>query len=307
LNAFFNTHYRFSKNLSGSAGFNVINTRSTDKVISAFGENAALTYTGDPILFGKTVYNWGTGIAAANQNTNIGLNSSSASGNIQHGVSRQISSDEKSVVTLNASQGIQMLNSNTTGQDGFNLSGTSMSHSIGAAWFTYDGQGAASSMSATYSDFVSLIGQQSHYRNLYLQGNLQNQLNRRSSFSANVNINGSQQLSSQTADSATPTADQTDATIWSGSASVMYSLRNPFEVNHLTYSITLKNNYNQTNLRVVNGDPNALSWQTGLVFQQALEYRVGRLSLRGSHTISDNNGIRTTSVYGTVVRSFGDY
>jgi hypothetical protein len=61
----------------------------------------------------------------------------------------------------------------------------------------------------------------------------------------------------------------------------------------------------ETNLRVVSGDPNSLPWQTGTVFQQNLDYRVGRLNFRGTAAVSRQNGKENASVFFMMNRDFG--
>lgn len=303
INAFANSFYRFNNNLSASGGLVLLHSRSADRYVSAFGQNGALTYTGNPIALGKSVYNWSTGLSAVNQNTTTGADFFSTSTNAQHGLSRSIPFSDRSALTLNATQALTMVNSKTSGLNGANTNGTHLSHSLGATWFSYNGEGGSSTLSGTFTDSMSLADQPNHYRNLSAYGNLLSQLSRRSFLTLNLNVNASQQISSPAIDAG---AQSTDA-LWSGAAGATFSVRNPFEVRNMTYLVTVRNNYNQTNLRVASGDPNALSWQTGVFFQQSLDYRIGRLSFRTSHTIAENNGVRVVSLFVVIARNFGEF
>jgi hypothetical protein len=93
----------------------------------------------------------------------------------------------------------------------------------------------------------------------------------------------------------------------SGSGQISYSHRNFFDVMNLYYSASLQVNANQTNLRVVAGDPNALSWQTGMVMQQNLDYRIGRLNFRLTGSLASSNGKENASLFGMMSREFGAF
>lgn len=303
VNGFANSFYRFNNNLSASGGLILLHSRSAARYVSAFGQNGALTYTGNPIALGKSVYNWGTGLSAVNQNTTTGTDFFSTSTSAQHGLSRSMPFSDRSALTLNATQAVTIVNSKTSGINGASTSGANLSHSLGSTWFSYDGEGGASTLSGTFTDSRSLADQPSHYRNLSAYGNLQSQLSRRSFLTLSLNVNANQQIRSPAIDAGV----QTTEPIWSGAAGTTFSLRNPFDVKNMTYLVTVRNNYNQTNLRVASGDPSALSWQTGVFFQQSLDYRVGRLSVRTSHTDAENNGVRVVSLFVVVARYFGEF
>ena len=314
LNGFANTQYRFSNNLSAVGGLILLYSRTTGQSLAAVGLNSSLSYSGDPVLFGKTMYNWGTSVGLNNLNASSGSRSTALSSSAQHAISHSMVLGGGSMLSLNATQALSISKSNNGGEDAYNTSGTSLSHSVGVSWFSKGEGGKSSSVSSTFSDSLSVGGVPSHNRNLFVQGNLQMELSRRSSFSGSLNVNASQQLSDQTNEvtpvfgfgNTTARARNSDP-VWGGGGGVSYNHRNPFDIANLVYSATLQNNFNQANLRLVSGDPNALVWQTGMVFQQTVSYRLGRLNFRGSNTVTSNNGIRNVSIYGTVIRNFGEY
>jgi hypothetical protein len=115
-----------------------------------------------------------------------------------------------------------------------------------------------------------------------------------------VSLNGSQQLGKL------QDKQRTDP-IWSGAGGANYSHRNPFSISNLVYSASIQLNTFQGNQRVLTGDPNALSWQTGAVFQQSVDYRIGRLNFRGTNTLNEIDGKKNVAIFGTVSRTFGGY
>lgn len=88
---------------------------------------------------------------------------------------------------------------------------------------------------------------------------------------------------------------------------MIYTHRSPFNIPNLMYSATFQANASQTNMRVLTGDPNALAWQTGKVFQQTADYRVGRLLFRGTASFATLNGKKNASVFFMIGRDFGDF
>ena len=315
VNAFANTQYQFSSNLSASGGLTLLHSRSSLQSVSAFGQNASLSYNGDPLAFAGFSYNWGVGTSLNNQFSTPGVGSINLSGSGQHGVSRIFAVNPGNTLSLYMSQGLSYSKNTNRGEEGVSTTGASLSHSVGASWQVGISEGSSGSVSSSFSDSVTRGESRSHYRNFSAQGNLQTQLSRWSSFTIGLNLNGSQQLTDPTnttspfteialATSSTRTANRP---IWSGSGSINYNHRKPFGIANLAYSASLQANLSQTNLRVVSGDPNALFWQTGTVFQQSVEYRLGLLNFRGGNTITSNSGVKNFSVFGTVTRRFGNF
>lgn len=313
FNGFANTQYRFTNNLSVSGGFSLIHTRSADLAVYGLSLNSALSYAGDPVMFGNTVYNWGSGLGVSSQAVSNGARSVFASSSAQHGLTHSIGLAENSTLSLSATQGLSLSQGSTSGAGGGSNTGRSISHSLGASWYQSNGEGITSNVSTSLNDTVGVADTFSRFRSFFMQGSVQAQLTRRSSLAGNLNFGASQNLSEPEPNTSfnvlnptSPTAANTTP-LWSGGGGLSYMHRNPFGVANLFYTVSIQNNFNQTNMRVVSGDPNALSWQTGALFQQSVEYRLGRLQFRGSNTVTSSNGVKNVSIYGTVVRNFGEY
>ena len=295
-----NTSYLFTRNLSASGGVNVQHTQNAAQGITSLGAIGSASYAGDPLSFGEFAYSWGVGLGLGSQVTSSGLQSTNLSSSAQHSLSRTLSANENRMISVNASQSASVFYGSGSGGGAINARGTSLSHSAGISWMERVGASSSGSASAMVFDSVSAGAAQSHFRNLSLQGSLQSQLSRNSSLSVNLSMNASQQLGSTT-------EKPNDNPIWTGVGGASYSHRNPFSISNLVYSANLQVNSYQANQRVLTGDPNAMSWQTGTTFQQSVDYRLGRLKFRGTNTINEINGKKNMSIYGTVSRGFGQY
>ncbi len=307
LNGFANANYRVTNNLMATGGVTMSqNIQANGASQLASGQNAALSYTGDVLTFGDYFYNWGIGGNVANQVVTGANASRSIGSNAQHAVTRQFILDPMSTISLNASQGFSLTSSTGTGQVGV------LTHAAGAAWRLALGERTAGTLSASVSDSMSAGAFASHFRSLTTQGNLQTQLSSRSSLGANMNFVVSQQLTTTQAPTTTSVVDarppSTDNgnTTTSGSGSVSYMHRNPFDITNLMYTATVQVNASQSNLRLFAGDPNANVWQTGTVFQQTADYRIGRLIFRATSSFATLNGKENASVFLTIGRELGD-
>ncbi len=313
LSGYANASYRFSNNLMGTAGITAAQNITDGLSQFSTGQNVSLSYSGNPLIFGDYSYNWGTGGGISNLMISNGTPNRSISGQIQHSLLRNIVLNENSAITLNASQGLSLGSTSTSG-------GTSvLSHSGGASWRTGIGDHATGMMTATLSDTISSGAFPSHFRSFSIQGNVQTQITGHSALAANVNFVVNQQLTApqgiQT-EVASPTIPNTTTTVviiknntttMNGSGQLTYSHRNPFSITNLFYSATLLVNANQANLRLVSGDANTLVWQTGKVFQQNADYRVGRLSFRLTNSLSALNGKKNASLFLMIGREFGNF
>ena len=306
LNGFANASYRVTNNLMTTGGFTLSQNQSNGVSQMSSGQNASLSYMGDVLNFGNYFYNWGMSGNLANQIATGTDGSRSAGGSAQHSVTRQFILDPTSTISLNASQGYSMSTSSGTGQVGV------LTHAGGASWRLALGERTAGTLSASASDSMSSGAFASHFRSLTTQGNLQAQLSARQTVSANMNFVVSQQLKTTQAPTttgvldATPPSTDNGNTTTSGSGSIAYMHRNPLDITNLMYTATLQVNASQSNQRLFAGDPNASIWQTGAVFQQTADYRIGRLIFRATSSFATLNGKENASVFFTIGREIGD-
>lgn len=299
-----NANYRFSQNLSANAGMTLAQIQSSGSNQLSSGQNASVSYSGNPLTIGDYSYNWGTGGGISNQMITGGTANRSISAQAQHSLGRSVVLNPASTVSVNASQSYSLSNNSGSGQSGV------LTHAGGASWRLALGERTLGSLSATASDSIASGKISSHVRSFATQGNIQTQLTGRSALTGSINISVNQQVAgSQTAQTVTPgdTTSGGTTTTTSGSGQVSYSHRSPFDIANLLYTATLQFNASQTNLRVVTGDPNALSWQTGTTFQQNVDYRLGRLMFRGTGSFASFNGKENASVFFMIGRELGDF
>lgn len=302
-----NANYRFSQNLTGTAGLTLAHSTSGGVNQISSGQNASVSYLGNPLIFGDYSYNWGTGGGITNQIISGGAANRSLSGQANHSLLRSIAFNEINTLTLNAGQSFSLSNNSTSGQSGV------LTHTGGASWRLGMGERTLGTLSATASDSLSTGNFSSHFRSLSTQGNLQTQLSSRAALTASVNVVYSQQLATaQAQQTASPVvgAPQTSndgSSTLSGSGQVSYVHRSPFDIANLVYTASFQANASQTNLRLISGDPNALAWQTGNVLQQNVDYRLGRLIFRGTGSFATQNGKENASVFFMMGRELGDF
>lgn len=308
LSSYANANYRFSENLSAAAGLTLAQSQGNGISQFSSGQNASLSYSGNPLVFGNYSYNWGTGAGITNQVITGGAANRNVSGQIQHSVLRSVKLATTSVLVLNASQGYSVAQSNGTGQSGV------LTHAGGGSLRLAVGEDTMGMLNATVSDSISTGQFPSHFRSLSTQGNMQMQLSSRSTLTANLNFIVNQQLTAPMAvQTVTPTLPTTAATTSNGSTTMngagqlSYAHRSPFNISNLIYSAMLQANASQTNIRLQAGDGTALGWQTGNVFQHNADYRLGRLVFRLTNSFATLNGKKNASLFLMMSREIGDF
>ena len=306
LNAYANAIYRVNKNLTTTVGLTLSQNQTNDVNQFASAENASVSYLGNPLTFGDYSYNWGTGGAISNQQVSGGAANRSLSAQAQHSVLRNVVVDQANALTLNASQSFSITDNSTSKQSNI------LTHSGGASWRLGFGDRSMGMLTTTLSDSISTGTFGGHIRSLSAQGNIQSQMSSRSSLTASLNVVLSQQLSgpqvTQTEALTDPTliTDTRNRTL-NGSGQVSYAYRNPFDIANLVYTATFQGNASQTNLRLITGDPNALGSQSGTMFRQNADYRLGRLTIRATSTFARLNGKDNASVFLMIGREIGDF
>jgi len=301
LNGFLGATYRFSQQLNATASVSANqNIDETAKQFSSI-QTASVSYAGTPLKFGEFSYNWGGSSNASNNYSTTSKDVYSITGSAQHSLNRlfALSPNDSVSVTLNQSTSVSQSSQSKVFQ--------TVGHGAGAAWRIMLTEQTAASLTASVSDSMSFGEFPSHSRSYTTQGNLQAQLSRRSSLAANVNFNYSQQLKATTTTDATGTVTATPVPgSLAGSGSVTYSHRSPFDISNLNYTASLMLNASQTNLRIVAGDPNAMSWQSSFILQQTVDYRMGKLVFKGTASFVNTSGKENASLFGMVSREFGD-
>lgn len=328
FNSFVGATYRINNNLTASGGATLASTSTTNAGaglsqpdagaqattrLLTTSQNASLSYTGDPLVFENISYNWGGGGNLSNQTNSIGGSNRVLGGSAHHGVSTSLPLSPTSMLALNASQSVGLnASSSTAGSGGANQS-TLLNHSVGAVWRANVGQISIVTVSANASDTLSTGTYSNHLRSFSSTGNFQTQLSARATLTASANISVSQQLSTPQNFTTTTTAlgtttTATPPTSWLGNGQIAYSHRSPFDIANLLYTASFTANANQSNLRIVTGDPNALSWQVARVFSQQATYRLGRLAFQATASMAwTGDGRKNATVFGSISREIGDF
>lgn len=302
LNGYLSSNYRISERLNAYAGMTA--TQNTNNGTGQFitTQNGAISYSGEPLTFGNYLYNWGSGLGVNNQTSSLGAGTHGWSGQAQHSLQRSIVFDKAGVMSLSAGQSASVNGSSQSEQS------SSISNSGGGMWQFAVGERATGMLSVTATDTMTSGNYSSHLFNLLTQGSMQMQLSSRSAMSSSLHFNYQQQIKAPRSSGVAPSGPNLDGVSnTSGAGVITYSHRNPFDFIGLYYSASFMINISETNQRVLTGNPNANAWQVGSVFQQSLEYRIGRLGLRATTSLADLNGKENASVFFSVNRDFGDY
>lgn len=301
LGGFLGLTYRFSSRLIGSGNFQLSQTQSGASRYLLAGGNGTISYTGTPLTIGNFNYNWNAAANGSIQTISSGASLQGATGQVGHGLTRAIVFSPANLLNLTLSQSVSLGTNSQTGAS------STLSHSGGISWRLGYGDRLTGMFSAIVSDNLTTGQYSGHYRSIGLNGNGLTQLSRRAAITANANITWSQQkqqtgqqlqLGSQVFDTGTSQ--------WNGSASLGYNHFSPFNIANLLYTISAQYSSSQVNQRILNGDPNALSWQITRSIQQRAIYRLGRLSFQFLNAFATVNGKKNASIFFQVSRDFGD-
>lgn len=312
LGAFAGLTYRFSSRFTGTGNFQILQSNSgSAKYLLASG-NGSLSYSGVPLTFGNFTYNWNTGTNVIFQSITGGAANQGVAGQLGHALNRAVTFSPANVLTLNLSQNLALSTNSQTGAS------NTLSHSGGISWRLGYGERITSAFSAMLSDNLATGQYAGHYRTFSLNGNGLVQLSRRASITSNANLSWSQQRQQarRPDDQLVPNTAlpqlgsrvfDNNQSQWTGSASIAYNHLNPFSVTNLSYNASVIYSSSQVNQRIINGDPNAMSWQVSRALQQRLLYRIGRINVQALGTVATVNGKKNASIFFQVSRDFGDF
>lgn len=303
LGGFVGARYQFSERFTGTGNFQLAHTQSAGARLLLASGNGMLTYVGQPLTIGKYSYNWNTGANAMVQSASGGPAMQSLSGQFGHSLMRNVVFSPANIVNFNINQGVTIgTNSQWGGM-------STLSHSAGVSWRLGYEDRISGLFSAMLTDNVTTGQYAGHYNTVSLTGNGRAQLSRRASVTLNANVTRSQQKQDYLLDQQLQLGSQIfdiGRPQWTGSAYLGYDHLSPFNIQRLSYNATLQYNSSQISQRILNGDPNAMSWQVSRSFQQRVLYRVGRLNFHVLNTFATVNGKKNASLFFQVSREFGD-
>jgi hypothetical protein len=302
FSASLSANYRYSNQLSISAGAAVATaTTDTGRFNQAYA-NAAAYYTGLPIQFGPYTYGWSAG---AGVNANVGNQGNSGAGanaSAGHNVSREFVIDERQGASITAGQNLAY---NLIPNGG---SAVSLSNSVGASWRASYGDALSGSLGASAGFTTGSDSNNAYTASLIGNGNYLISSRQSLSFNANVNWTRTETSGSNAQPQVlNQTVIDNNQTQMTGIVSVNYAHTSPFSIRNLSYTADLLWVGNQSNQRLVGAGTVSSGNGTSLSLQQMLRYRIGRLSFNLSASVIDAGGVVSNSVFGSVTRDFDGF
>lgn len=272
---------------SGNNATNIITT-----------ENANASYSGDPLNFGKFSYQWNVSGSVGNQSERASGSNQSLSAGASHGLSREFRISDRTALNLNVNQSFTNYWSGEVGQ----YSNLNHSGSMSLAFNASDSTSGTLSLNAT--DTRTMGSQTSENQFINLQGNGRIQLSMYEMVAANLGVQWNRQGGGRVGNDGGQTITDTDSIYTTGSASYQHS--RAFGVNNLRYSLLANINAQQSNARLL-GDINADTNPVGYSLDQHLDYRIGRIDMSLTGTVSVQDGKENALLFFRVGRSFGNY
>lgn len=261
-------------------------------------ENANATYSGDPLSFGKFSYQWNVSGNVGNQSEGSSGSNQSLSAGASHGLSREFHLSERTALNFNVNQSFTNYWGGEVGQ----YSNLSNSGSLSLALNASESMSGTLSLSAT--DTRTMGSQTSENQFISLQGNGRAQLSIYEMVSVNAGVQWNRQGGGSIGGNDGQSVAETDTVYTSGSASYQHS--RAFGVNNLRYSLLANMNIQQANARLL-GDINADTNPMGYSLDQHLDYRIGRIDMSLTGTVSVQDGKENALLFFRIGRAFGNY
>ena len=301
LSGFVATNYRFNNNLSASGNVSItsIQTAGTRTVTNL--QNGSVSYAGDPLTISGWIYGWGTGGGVSRSASSNGGNEIGTNVSANHTLARSFILSEMASLNLTAGQNL----TRTTAALGPT---TSFGNNVGAAFRAAYGEKLTANLSAnvivTASDGV---GGRNQFKSANLMGGAAYQISSRASVTANSNLSWTQSVITNTTNQILNgvTINSNDP-VMAGSFSLGYTHQSPFSIRNLNYSGYLSRQQSFSNQNVAGGT-GFTSDNGSTSLQQLVDYRLGRLVFRLSHSWIDQSGRKSASLFGSVTREFDGF
>lgn len=295
-------YYRFSPNLSvnGSGAVNQF-TSSTGQSQMLTLVNGAVTYSGDPLTFGNFSYNWNTGGNASWQGGGGGTTASSlyTSAQASHSLSRNFTLSPTDSIALSLAQSGSLYQNQQVG------SSSSLTHTAMTTYRLGLGERFNGSLTGTFSDVMTSGANAQHYTSMGLGVNGFGQLSPRSSATANLMFNWSNQTQKATYDALSQQSGQQSGNqrmSLMGNAS--YTHMRFATVPGLRYTLLFTADSLLRDDRLL-GDPNAQAQKFQYSLDNRLDYQIGMLDTRLSFMVTEAGGKKNALLFFQVTRQFG--
>ncbi len=274
--------YTFDRNLNAFASGTVANSRSQgtpNGLVTTQG--AGINYVADPIRFGEFIYVANSGAAFGNQTGPQG-GRHNLTGQAGHGVTRAYTITPEQSVSLNLNQ------SYGTAVDSVAAASRSIGHGASIAWRMIADQSMTAFSAISMGDSRSYGQSPSVFQLANFQASGQVPTGRYSLATANLTVQRTRQELPQL-----PAASGENTLINGG-----FSIQNTrvFGIRRLRYLATYTRNDVQFNSRL-QGDPNAPRERVSQLFDQRLDYSVGRLDVRLSLRLAEIDGRKNALLF----------
>ncbi len=292
--------YRFSSNLSLSAN------GAVNKLVQAKGESQLLTqlgtgitYSGNPLNFGKYSYNWSSGASASWMSAAATTPASTVlNGQLGHMLSRVFAFDSGQTLALNASQSLSAVKSGTLGLS------QSLTNSLSASLGLAVGERFTGTLSTSVSDVRTTGYLEQAYRmiNVGLYG--QGQISQVSSVNINLSYSWSDQIYQVIDVFGQQLAQNAQRMSLNGSAA--YTNSRFAGVRGLRYNAIFTADTRRSEERLygnVNGELDPARFN----LTNRLEYRIGLLDFRLSLVGNEVGGKKNALLHFQVLRQIGAY
>ncbi|HEY3327123.1 MAG TPA: hypothetical protein VGK14_08105 [Novimethylophilus sp.] len=286
--------YNPTRNLSlGASGTIVAVNADSGSTSITSTQSGNASYNGDPLTLGNFSYNWNVSGSATNQTSDSGSSQTFSTGG-SHGLSRDYRLSALSSLHLGVNQALTV---NWVDQNG---QSSNLSSSGSLAWQISPSDSMSGTVSLSATDTRTMGALASDNQFISLQSNGRIQLSTYATASANFNIQWNRQGTS-----GLDAGGEAKTTIYtSGSANYQHS--RAFGINNLRYSGLANINMQQSNARLL-GDANADANPVGYSLEQHLDYRIGRIDIGLTGTISVQDGKENALLFLQVGRTFGNY
>ncbi len=274
--------YTFNRNLDAFASGTVANSRSLgtfNGLVTTQG--AGVNYVADPIRFGEFLYVANAGTAFGNQTGPQG-GRRNLTGQAGHGVTRAYAITPEQSVSLNLNQNYG------TAVDSGAAASRSISHGASLAWRMTTDHAMTAFSAISLGDSRSYGQNPSTFQLANFQASGQVPIGRYSLATANLTVQRTRQ------ELPTLPAASGESTLANGG----FSFQNArvFGIRRLRYLATYTHNDVQLNSRL-QGDPNAPRERVSQLFDQKLDYSVGRLDVRLSLRLADIDGRKNALLF----------
>ncbi len=282
-------NYEWSRHVRLSGGAAVTQTQSAQEARLSSSQNAGISYRPDLIALGPYNYNWFASASASNR-TGSDDSGQRLSTQIGHSVDRRFDLGPGSALSANVAQNFSA--DRDTVYDAVNRVG----HNAALSWNLGNGGGTAY-LRLSGGDARALGGKKDIFQSINFQASLNRVQGRRSSWTGNVTVQATRQLTEEV-----PEKDFDITT----SGDVTYETRRLFDVPRLSFISQLRLNNNQYAklntgaLKPLSRDLETQSWDNRIA------YTIGRTAIYLTGRLSIVNGQARDLLQVKFIRQFGD-